>query len=171
VYDIGGNYFGLADIYHGVLLAPLPPPDLPFGALARLTLPSLKLADDDARADCRIEVPEPFLLFCLAPGAVSGARYTVFRPAVLQEQIHAEAANYIRRHVTIAPVHRRVTLPGLLQWHRAAFGATWREMLAYLVNRLPETELAHYVDAVVRGGAVRSLPTPPRAREMPRHSP
>jgi len=163
VYDIGGNYYALTDLFHGILLAPLPLPSIPFNAIARLVLPVSKIGPGDPRYDCRIELPEPFLLFCLCAGSMSSGRFTVYRPATLFEQIKAEATNFIRRTVEFAPEHRRVTLPGVLQWHRASFGTTWRDMLGYLCTRLPDTELAHYLQSLlnlVRGAPLSLSPRP-----------
>ena len=121
---------------------------MPFNSLVRLVLPIAKIEPGDPRYACRIELPEPFLLFCMCAGNMSSGRFSVYRPATLFEQIKAEAHNFIRRTVELAPEHRRITLPGVLQWHRACFGTTWREMMAYLATRLPDTELGQYLHSI-----------------------
>ena len=157
MYDIGGDYYSLADICHGILLAPFDLPDLPFSSLATLVLPLSKLEPTDPRYACRIDVPEPFLHFCLAPGTVSGGRLSVFRPESLRSQIRAEAANYIRVHASVVVVSRRIILPAVLKWHHGDFGGSWHEVLARLVQRLPETELAQGVAALTGGPTATPL--------------
>jgi hypothetical protein len=150
VYDIGGNYYSLSDIEHGILLAKLSLPDAPL--VLRFFLPLRKLAPDDPRVPCQIEVPEPLLHFCLSPCTMSSGRITVYRPDTLREQMHAEAVNFLRRNIQIEPHRRRVTLPAVMQWFGIDFGATMSDRLAYLAARLPETELSGFLSILFDSG-------------------
>jgi len=159
VYDIGGNYYSLLDLSNGILLANLSLPQFPFGFGLNILLPRRKLENEDPRAACRIRQAEPLLHLCLSSGTASSGRIAVYRHATLHDQIRAEAANYLQRNIEINSERRRVFLPELLQWFETDFRDEEAEGLVYLARRLPQTDIAQFIEDQLRKaeGKVRPL--------------
>jgi len=74
----------------------------------------------------------------------------VYRLATLRDQIRAEAANYLQRHIEINAERRRVLLPELLQWFESDFCDDEADGLVYLARRLPQTDLARFIEDQLR---------------------
>ena len=147
-FQVGGTRIALADIAGSILGAPLRQGHSGGSSKSGVllggssTTPSARVVD-------ALGPLGPLLPFGLVHGTRSSASLRVYRPASLEQQLRASATAYLRQRCTVDARLHRLVLPALLKQHLTDYSRTWDQMLAYVAEQAPTTELARYIRSTV----------------------
>lgn len=121
-YNIGGMYFSLAEIEHGILRAPMSPLRLP---IAFLVIPRLGEPEVDSRALLRLEKPDfrlNFAMNCMTRSC--WVAIAVFDRFQIDEQLDRVVSETIARSLLYDRANHVVQLPKVCDWYRDDFSTT-----------------------------------------------
>lgn len=121
-YNIGGMYFSLAEIEHGVLRAAMSPLRLP---IAVLVIPRLGELDADPRALFRLQRPDfrlNFAMNCMTRSC--WVAIAVFDREHINQQLDRVVSETIAHSLLYDRANRVVQLPKVCDWYRDDFNGT-----------------------------------------------
>jgi hypothetical protein len=133
-YQIGGYFFHLDDIEHGVLRANRGHP----------LIPGRHFRPNDPRRAFALTQLDPRLHFALVCGAASCPPIRFYQAEQLDGQLTLAARSFLAGPALQVDLGRQtVTLSKILDWYKADFGATWPQRLATLAHYLPHEHPLH----------------------------
>eukprot|EP00981_Chlorochromonas_danica_P010228 scaffold3058_cov165-Ochromonas_danica.AAC.19 len=146
-YNLGGEYFSLVDIEHGVLRNASNPPIL----LGPLTY-DMGFSDRDPRKKYALEEPRPNISFCLfyATPATS-ALYVFTNPQNIKNDMRRCSKQFFLESVKLDLVHRTIVLPEIIRFYWADFGKKQSDVLKHITNIAGSnfaTRIRDYVNAL-----------------------
>jgi hypothetical protein len=121
-YNVGGMYFSLAEIEHGILRAPMSPLRLP---IAFLVIPRLGEPEVDPRALFRLEQSDfrlNFAMNCMTRSC--WVSIAVFDRSHINEQLDRAVSESIARSLLYDRANHVVQLPKVCDWYRDDFSTT-----------------------------------------------
>mmetsp|Transcript_29555 Transcript_29555/g.32898 ORF Transcript_29555/g.32898 Transcript_29555/m.32898 type:complete len:449 (+) Transcript_29555:543-1889(+) len=122
-YNIGGNYFSLNDIEHGILRGNKKPPG-PFS--------SRLIGKDDPRAPLVMIVRDARIHFALVCGAKSCPPIRIYTTENVDQALDWAAESFIDDETTVDPNKKEVKLSQLFKWYSSDFGKTNLEVLKFV---------------------------------------
>ncbi|GLE06545.1 hypothetical protein PINS_up015871 [Pythium insidiosum] len=137
-YNVGGMYFSIAEIEHGIIRAPMAALRIP---IAFLVIP--KIGDQDERAPFRLTIPDfrlNFAMNCLTKSYTNAI--VVYSTADVDEQLDFAMSQSVEVSLSYDQQTKVVFMPKLCEWYRADFSeasdtATWqRETLSLVCKYL-----------------------------------
>ncbi|KAJ0400820.1 hypothetical protein P43SY_008608 [Pythium insidiosum] len=135
-YNIGGMYFSIAEIEHGIIRAPMATLRIP---IAFLVIP--KISDQDERAAFRLTIPDfrlNFAMNCLTKSYTNAI--IVYTTADIDKQLDIAMAQSVEVSLSYDQQTKVVFMPKLCEWYRADFSdatdtATWQQEVLSLLTK------------------------------------
>ena len=157
-YNIGGHYFSIIDIEHGILRARSSKPAV-FGPIVA----SYAFADKDHRKIFALQRPCPLISFVLFTAISVSPPLTILKkPANVYTELSKCASNYtyqyvsIKRQATALRVTHVVTLPALFKSFWKDFGQKQDDVLLFISQYIPQPT-SDNIKSMIKSGAYYTL--------------
>ena len=142
-YVIGGDFYSLDDIEHGLLRSDSPHPINIFGCS--------KYFKDDRAAKFVLSRKDPRIHFALNCGANSCPPIRAYSAEKIESQLELAAQAFVNGTVVVDKAASRVTMSKLLSWYARDFGPSARDVLEFIVARLKGDSRAD-LESMLAGG-------------------
>jgi hypothetical protein len=124
-YNIGGLYFSLLDIEHGILRHSSSKP-MVFGPLTI----SISFGDKDPRKLLVIEEPRPWISFCLFNACRTSPALVVLKDAAnIDGEIKKQARKFLLDNIRVDHANKSIEMPGLVRIYWTDFGGNRLKVL------------------------------------------
>jgi len=157
-YNIGGHYFSILDIEHGILRARSSKPAI-FGPIVA----SFSFSDKDPRKVFSLQRPCPLISFVLFTAiSVSPALTILKKPATVYGELSKCVSNYtyqyvsIKREATAFRITYIVTLPAVFKTFWKDFGQKQDDVLMFISQYIPPP-ISENIKNMVKSGAYYTL--------------
>jgi hypothetical protein len=127
-YNIGGKFYSLDDIEHGLLRADAPHPTKKFAT---------KYFKDD-RAKYALSKRDARIHFALNCGANACPPIRAYSADKIDRQLDAAAEAFLNGTVLVDARKNSVKLSKLMQWYARDFGTSAKEVLTFIAPRLKD---------------------------------
>lgn len=141
-YVIGGDFYSLDDIEHGLLRSNSPHPVNAFGS---------KYFKDDRAAKFVLSKKDPRIHFALNCGANSCPPIRAYSAEKIDSQLELAAEAFVNGNVDVDKAASRVTMSKLLSWYARDFGSNARDVLTFIAARLKGDSRAD-LESMLAGG-------------------
>jgi hypothetical protein len=137
VYVIGGYYFSLNDMEHGILRGNRRPP-------YRLMKPFGK---KDPRLEYAVLPMDPRIHFTLVCGAMSCPPIGFYEPDHIDDQLQLAAMSFINSsQVRIFPDESKLSISMIFKWYKTDFGGNDRTIVDTILNFLDEGDKKDFLN-------------------------
>lgn len=141
-YVIGGEFYSLDDIEHGLLRSNSPHPVNVFGS---------KYFKDDRAAKFVLSKKDPRIHFALNCGANSCPPIRAYSVEKIDSQLELATEAFVNGTVDVDKAASRVTMSKLLSWYARDFGSNARDVLTFIAARLKGDSRAD-LESMLAGG-------------------